>query len=503
MNDEAMHQSQRPPVSIHCRQRVLWRLLCPAILPLALLGCRGPWHVASHSEPSFDQLLEIEQAQESHARPDLMSQLKRPGPRKVETSKASAASRHQQDSETAELESATAAERELLNRTQQALAAGHGDGGAAVVSSDSPRLLHYSLSDDDSASDKQAGTAGDSYNLNDMQPDGIEFNLSDSQSSADRPLESARPTEKLGGNPSPKSSRRGELQAGSRVAPADHQQTDNISRQDPAGSAAMPGTIASESSKLEATAQTASFAVHASPRESLELTWEEHIRQAIQQLSAEESSSLEPALQAKQAAIARLLNLTLGELESAMEPIDGLQANEQDYFRYQFKALHDALDPQGNPVASRRWSLAMLSQRKAHQHLAAISNLEVNNAAFCTAVESFGVVSKFENTKFKADEELLLYCELDNFVSEAVKDGFETQLQGNYEIIDSSGRRIADQLLPMDSHICRNQLRDYFIAYRIYMPQKVAPGSYTLKLAIEDMKGRKFGQAELPFEIIR
>ncbi len=97
---------------------------------------------------------------------------------------------------------------------------------------------------------------------------------------------------------------------------------------------------------------------------------------------------------------------------------------------------------------------------------------------------------------------MLLYCELDNFQAEQVKDGFETQLQGSYEIVDAGGRRVAELLLPVDSDVCRHQRRDYFIAYRIYMPQQIATGRYQLRLTIEDMKGRKFGQTNLDFQIV-
>ncbi len=199
----------------------------------------------------------------------------------------------------------------------------------------------------------------------------------------------------------------------------------------------------------------------------------------------------------------RLLSLILDDLDAAMTPIGSLQPQEQEFFQHEFQALHAATDPKGNPVLNRRWTLALQSHRKAQMNLAAVSNLEIQNATFCTEVDSFGIISKFPQYHFRKDQELLLYCELDNFVSTPVKDGFETQLQGSYEIVDSNGRRVADQLLPMDEHVCRNQRRDYFIAYRMYMPQDVKPGRYTLKLTIEDMKGRKFGQTNVEFQIIQ
>lgn len=236
---------------------------------------------------------------------------------------------------------------------------------------------------------------------------------------------------------------------------------------------------------------------------SEELDWREHVRLALRELEKEsENATDSPAEQLHRQATLRMLRLALGELEPALKPIDGLQTHEQEFFRHQFQALHDAIDPKGNPVLARRWTLALDNQRKAMAHLAAVSNLEIKNASFCTDVHSFGVVSKFPNPHFKPNQELLLYCELDNFAAEPVKDGYETQLQGSYEIVNASGQRVADMLLPEDADVCRNQRRDYFIAYRIYMPQKIEPGRYQLRLTIEDMKGRKFGQSSLDFQIV-
>lgn len=238
-----------------------------------------------------------------------------------------------------------------------------------------------------------------------------------------------------------------------------------------------------------------------------ELGWQKHLELAMQQLSKSTSttdaSSPLSREQIRQSIISRLLAMSLGDREQMSASIDGLQPEEQEYLKYQLTALMDAIDPDANPVSSRRWSLVMLNQRKAHELLASMSNLEVGNVCFCTQVESFGVVERFPKYQFTPDQEVLLYCEIDNFVSERSKDGkgFETQLQGTYEIVDSTGRRIADQTLPMDTHVCRNRRRDYFIAYRVYMPQNISPGSYALRLTIEDMKGRKFGQSEVAFQI--
>ena len=233
-----------------------------------------------------------------------------------------------------------------------------------------------------------------------------------------------------------------------------------------------------------------------------ELSWHDHVREALRQLEKENTgAAVSPAEQLNTQAVGRMLHLALGELEPALKPIDGLQPSEQDFFRHEFQALNDAIDPRGNPVLARRWTLVMDSQRQATSQLGAVSNLEIRNAAFCSNVDGFGSVTKFPSANFRAKQEVLLYCELENFVSLPVKDGFQTVLQGSYEIVDSSGHRVFEALLSEDSDNCRHQRRDYFIAYRIYMPDNLQAGRYQLRLTIEDMKGRKFGQSSLDFQI--
>ena len=224
---------------------------------------------------------------------------------------------------------------------------------------------------------------------------------------------------------------------------------------------------------------------------------------ALMQAEAESAASQSPSQKLAIESKIRLMSLALDDLEGAMTPIEFLEPDGEDYFINQMQALHAVTDVSGNPVISRRWTIGLQSQRKAQAHMAAMSNLEIHNVAFCTEVDSFGIITKFPQYHFQPDQQVLLYCELDNFVSQKLKNEYETKLQGSYEIVDSSGRRVTDQLLPPDEHICSNQRRDYFIAYRIFTPKDIAPGRYTLKLTIEDMNGHKFGQSSIDFQIVK
>ncbi|MCC6509910.1 MAG: hypothetical protein IT423_12455 [Pirellulaceae bacterium] len=234
-----------------------------------------------------------------------------------------------------------------------------------------------------------------------------------------------------------------------------------------------------------------------------ERTHDDALHEALRLIdqTLQKSTSDSPTEQLRLQVAQRNLHVLLGQLEPALKPIDGLQAHEQEYFRHKMQSLYNAIDVNGNPVLARRWPLVLDSDREGMSHLSAISNLEIKNAAFCSNVDGFGAITKFPTTQFRANQELLLYCEIDNFVSEPVKDGFETKLQGNYEIVDANNVRVADVLLPQEVDVCKRPRRDYFFVYRIYMPQKIEPGRYQMRLTIEDMKGRKFGQTAVDFQV--
>ena len=232
-------------------------------------------------------------------------------------------------------------------------------------------------------------------------------------------------------------------------------------------------------------------------------SWRQSLNQAIEQLEKQvkDAPAGDDNLRISQEVTLRMLYVSQRRLDDALRPIDKLSNSEKDYFHHQMLALFEASNPDAMPVRSRHWSLVMNSQREATSHLAAVSNLEIKSVSFCTEVERYGVFTKFPKYQFQADQELLLYCEIENVAAIKVKEGYESQLQGSYEIIDSQGRKVADQLLPMEPEVCQNHRRDYFIVYKIYMPQQIVPGSYQLRLTVEDMKARKYGQNQLDFQV--
>ncbi|WP_404305982.1 hypothetical protein [Neorhodopirellula lusitana] len=202
--------------------------------------------------------------------------------------------------------------------------------------------------------------------------------------------------------------------------------------------------------------------------------------------------------------MARHLMVLSGDPERAVEKLEGLSREEQEFLRHQLRGLWTIIDPNGHPVPSRRLSSALPEMRKATGYLAAASDsLEVRGLEFCTEIEAYGEVKPFPNRRFVAGQEVILYCEVENFVSADADGGFETRLQGSYDLLDSNGRRVSSQSLPEDQQVSRNRLRDYFVAYQMYLPDGIEPGRYQLRLTMEDLHGKKYGQSTIDFEIKR
>lgn len=232
------------------------------------------------------------------------------------------------------------------------------------------------------------------------------------------------------------------------------------------------------------------------------MTSKQHLESLIK-VYEEKDISLETPEGLTELAKLRMLYLLADKPDQAMEKVEDLTAAEQDYLRYQMMTMWNMVDPDGSPSRTRRWEKSLENLRLASGHLAAATeSLDVRGIAFCTEVESYGRITPFKDYKLEPGQQVILYCEIDNFAAERLSDGYETHFQGSYDLFNAEGVRVAEQVLPADKQSCNNFRRDYFIAYRLYLPKQLAPGPHRIQLTIEDLKGKKYGQSTLDFEIV-
>jgi hypothetical protein len=204
----------------------------------------------------------------------------------------------------------------------------------------------------------------------------------------------------------------------------------------------------------------------------------------------------------------RLVYLSAGRLDDAVTAVQSLDESQREAYKHLMFGLGVWLSPDESRRATLRATKVLQSLREATTELSAGSKLELRKLAFCERVDYFGWYTELPRNEFQAKQQVILYTEIDNFTAERKgATAFETELIGKYQIFDASEQIVAERQLPTDKEVCRNYRRDYFLAYRIYMPDNISPGRYRLELTVEDLKargkyqGRKFGEGMIEFTI--
>lgn len=199
----------------------------------------------------------------------------------------------------------------------------------------------------------------------------------------------------------------------------------------------------------------------------------------------------------------RLVYLLAGRRDEAMRSIPGLGEAAQQYWSNQIYALATWLDAERRREIADRAAETKRALDEAMVQLGEAAGLVVRGLAFCTEIQSYGCMTKFKAYEFAPGQPVLLYAEIDNFASEATPKGHHTALRSRYQILDSRGQPVADHDFTTTEEYCQNRRRDFFIGYHLQMPERIYPGRYTLKLAVEDLTSGKLGEAAIEFDIRR
>ena len=231
------------------------------------------------------------------------------------------------------------------------------------------------------------------------------------------------------------------------------------------------------------------------------VNWRGSLYEAIERLESElasEPAGDDPIMDQVRL---RLLHLAAGNREKALEPIPSLSTEADAFLTETLFGLDIWLDERRIAEEDRRAAAALPHFADAIGHLGEVASLVVRNLQLCTAVHSFGVVEPFKSGQFRPGQEVLVYAEVENFHSREVDKGFQTVLEGSILVFDSRGHRVGEIELPKKEDVCSRRRRDFFLVYQVQLPQRLYPGSHSLKLTVEDAGCRKVGQATLKFAV--
>ncbi len=230
--------------------------------------------------------------------------------------------------------------------------------------------------------------------------------------------------------------------------------------------------------------------------------WQSQLAAATRTLESQISAGANASPSATDQAMLRMLYLAAGRRDDALRPLIGVSAVEQEFWTKELAGLEKLFDGEQDGDISQRTAEATRQLQQAATKLAQSTPLVVHNLAFCTEVSSFGVYKPMVTQRFKPGQQLLLYAEVENFVSEPTEKGYRTLLNSRYEILNRAGNRITNEDFGLIEEHCRNLRHDFFVRYFLKLPQSLPAGQYTLKLTMEDTAAVKTANGQIQFEIV-
>lgn len=132
------------------------------------------------------------------------------------------------------------------------------------------------------------------------------------------------------------------------------------------------------------------------------------------------------------------------------------------------------------------------------------AGLSIPKIALCSKVGGFGVYDPIASNSFPVgrDHPLVVYCEVENFSSRLNGDGmWESKLTQEVTIYDSAGKVVAGEKRQEVVDHSRGARRDFFVGRRVVLPAKLTPGSYSLRVSIQDPLARRVAEATTPIVI--
>ncbi len=200
----------------------------------------------------------------------------------------------------------------------------------------------------------------------------------------------------------------------------------------------------------------------------------------------------------------RIVAVLAGRYDAARQPLESVSQQQQQMASQLVETLIAIREAHGaDPGREVGNVLAEVARLEAA--LRPLSDLTIPRLVLARSVEGFGRYQAFEPAEFAAGvpNELVVYCELANFVSRAQDDGqFVSRFGMRVEVLN----RVGDVVYQMsDDEIvdrCRSRRRDCFISALIRLPATLSPGRYVVKVAIIDKIGQKVAEKRTTLKIV-
>lgn len=236
--------------------------------------------------------------------------------------------------------------------------------------------------------------------------------------------------------------------------------------------------------------------------------WQDELRKLISLMEAEaarppsDDSPAEKQAYIQRQVYLRMLYLMDAEPEKAQLPISDVQPVDQEFWTSMFWGMSNYFDVEhtGDPGTRAAHTIAQLNS--ASRQLQSVADLELRNVCFSPQIDGWGLYERFDRDEFEPGQEVLLYGEIRNFSTEATATGFyRTAISSTIEIVRANEEDsvLERNDLGQTEDLCRGQRTDFYNSYRIMIPHHLSPGSYQLRLTVEDKLSNRFATQTIGF----
>jgi hypothetical protein len=129
--------------------------------------------------------------------------------------------------------------------------------------------------------------------------------------------------------------------------------------------------------------------------------------------------------------------------------------------------------------------------------------LAVGKLCLCRKIVGFGSYEPWTESRIKAGQQVLLYCEMTGVRYEANDASFVSRLSSKIEI-GLVGNGVSQWVLEFgpEEDVCASRRHDVFVTYKFSVPPGLPPGAYRLRLTQNDLIANRSTAAEIPLVIV-
>lgn len=200
----------------------------------------------------------------------------------------------------------------------------------------------------------------------------------------------------------------------------------------------------------------------------------------------------------------RMMYLIAGRTAESIRVIEALPEPEQEFWQSLMLAVDAYRRTDDSAERAEHLTETLNYVRAASRQLQPLSKLRIRRLNFCNRIDGFGMIDEFPVFEFNAGQPLLLYAEIENYMSELTANGqYRSEFAARIEFVrDGETEPIVSRTiqLPGIEDFCATERTDYFQSYELTVPS-LSPGRYRLRLRIRDQLSLQTTATEIPFEI--